>query len=99
MPSLPVTPRGRRNGAIAVRQGRVDGLVCSLVALREFRTADVAEDSRICPAEVAVGAWRPSRGRDVCSVWIRVVRLSETLSLSRGRHAGLPARGLGSRTP
>ncbi len=39
------------------------------------------------------------RGRDVCPLPIRVVRLSETLSLSRGRHAGRPARGLDFRTP
>jgi len=81
-----VSARMRRGGRLVYLGAGTPGRLAAL---------DAAE----CPLTCGTDPAPPSRGRDVCPTRIRVVRLSETLSLSRGRHAGLPARGLGSRTP
>jgi hypothetical protein len=68
------------------------------------RRTDVVPGSRrfqLANRSVRERLWRAyplRRGRDVCPSRIRVVRLSETQSLSRGRH-GPSSPELGSRTP
>ena len=103
----PADLRGRgRRGRVPRRRRRPAGRAAdgrrSAGSATDPAAALTEEPSRRRPPLGRSTERRPAhatRGRDVCprrSVYRKVVR---DMSLSRGRHAGLPARGLDSRTP